>query len=100
MPLLPIDAFIFDMDDVLCQYDVERRIAVLAELSGKSLAHIRSVIWEGDYFTRADRGEWSAQECLTEFNARLGYPLSRAEWVAARRAAFTAAFVSMAMVHD
>ena len=77
------------MDDVLCAYDVPHRVARLAALSGRSESHIRKAIWESDYFIRADRGEWSAEECLAEFNTRLGHRLTRAEWVAARRAAMT-----------
>ena len=84
---MPIKAFIFDMDDVLCAYDVDRRIARLAALSNRSEAYVRDALWESDYFTRADRGEWTAAECLTEFGSRLGYPLTRAEWIDARRIA-------------
>ena len=86
---MPIKAFIFDMDDVLCHYAVDQRISRLVALSGRSEAHIRKAIWESDYFTRADRGEWTADECLAEFNSRLGYALSRADWIEARRAAMT-----------
>lgn len=84
-----IKAFIFDMDDVLCAYDVPRRIACLAAISGQTESRIRTSIWESDYFIRADRGEWTADECLAEFAKRLGYPLTRAEWIEARRAAMT-----------
>ena len=86
---MPIKAFIFDMDDVLCDYNVAARIARLAALSGRSESHIEKAIWESDYFTRADRGEWTAEQCLVEFNTRLGHQLTRAEWVEARRAAMT-----------
>ena len=86
---MPIKAFIFDMDDVLCTYDVGRRIARLAAVSGRSEAQVQTAIWHGDYFARADRGEWTAEQCLAEFGARLEFPLSRADWVAARRDAMT-----------
>lgn len=86
---MPIKALIFDMDDVLCRYDEATRIKRLAALSGVSEARIRKEIWESDYFDRADRGEWTADGCLAEFGVRLGYPLTRAEWVEARGAAMT-----------
>lgn len=86
---MPIKALIFDMDDVLCTYDVPRRIARLQMLSGRTESHIRTALWESDYFSRADRGEWTAEQCLEEFNARLGHQLTRAEWVDARRTAMT-----------
>lgn len=86
---MPIKAIIFDMDDVLCAYEVSRRITRLAALSGRSAAHVKAAIWDGDYFARADRGEWTAEQCLAEFGARLDFRLSRADWVMARREAMT-----------
>lgn len=86
---MPIKAIIFDMDDVLCDYNVAARIARLSAFSGQTESHIRTALWESDYFPRADRGEWTAAQCLAEFNTRLGHPLTRAEWVKARRTAMT-----------
>lgn len=82
---MPIKAFIFDMDDVLCTYDVGRRIEALSHLSGRSEAEIRAAIWQTDFLDRADRGDFSAEGFLEEFGRRLGHPLTRAEWVEARR---------------
>lgn len=89
MLLLPIDAFIFDMDDVLCTYNVGRRIEALSVLSGLSEEGIRAAIWDGDFLDRADRGEFSASDFLDEFGRRLGYRLTRAQWVEARRLSMT-----------
>ena len=89
MPLLPIEAFIFDMDDVLCTYDVGRRISALASLSGRPEAEIRQAIWESNFLDRADRGEYSADAYLEEFGRLLGTKLSRAQWVEARRVSMT-----------
>jgi len=86
MPLLPIDAFIFDMDDVVCTYDVGRRISALASLSGRPETEIRQAIWESDFLDRADRGYYSADAYLDEFGRLLGMKLNRAQWVEARRA--------------
>ena len=75
------------MDDVLCAYHVDIRIAALAEMTGKAADSIRASIWETDFLEQSDRGAYSAQAYLEEFGRRLDYPLSRAEWVAARKAA-------------
>ena len=83
----PIRQLLFDMDDVLCAYHVDIRIAALAEITGKAVDSIRASIWETDFLEQSDRGAYSAQTYLEEFGRRLDYPLSRAEWVAARKAA-------------
>ena len=75
------------MDDVLCAYHVDIRIAALAEITGKAADSIRASIWETDFLEQSDRGAYSAQAYLEEFGRRLDYPLSRADWVAARKAA-------------
>ena len=75
------------MDDVLCAYHVDIRIAALAEITGRAADSIRASIWETDFLEQSDRGAYSAQAYLEEFGRRLDYPLSRAEWVAARKAA-------------
>ena len=83
----PIRQLLFDMDDVLCAYHVDIRIAALAEITGKAADSIRASIWDTDFLEQSDRGAYSAQAYLEEFGRRLDYPLSRAEWVAARKAA-------------
>ena len=83
----PIRQLLFDMDDVLCAYHVDIRIAALAEITGKAADSIRASIWETDFLEQSDRGAYSAQAYLEEFGRRLDYPLSRAEWVAALKAA-------------
>ena len=83
----PIRQLLFDMDDVLCAYHVDIRIAALAEITGRATDSIRASIWETDFLEQSDRGAYSAQAYLEEFGRRLDYPLSRAEWVAARKAA-------------
>lgn len=83
----PIRQLLFDMDDVLCAYHVDIRIAALAEITGKAADSIRASIWETDFLEQSDRGAYSARAYLEEFGRRLDYPLSRAEWVAARKAA-------------
>jgi HAD superfamily hydrolase (TIGR01509 family) len=84
---MPPRLVLFDMDDVLCAYHVEARIAHLSDVSGRSPAEIREAIWDSGFLDEADRGRWDADGTLAEFGRRLGYPLTRDEWIEARRRA-------------
>ncbi|MCB1376888.1 MAG: HAD family phosphatase [Alphaproteobacteria bacterium] len=81
---------IFDMDDVLCRYDLGRRLRALSRLSGKTPRDIRAAIWDSGFEDEADSGGYpDPDDYLHEFGRRLGYPISADEWFAARRAAMT-----------
>jgi HAD superfamily hydrolase (TIGR01509 family) len=81
---------IFDMDDVLCRYDLGRRLRALSRLSGRMPRDIRAAIWDSGFEDEADTGGYPDPDVyLKEFGQRLGYPLSRDEWVAARRESMT-----------
>jgi glucose-1-phosphatase len=82
-----IQAVVFDMDEVLCRYRIERRLAMLASWSGRSPDAIHAAIWRSGFEDEAERGVWTPDAYLHEFGERLGYPLSAAQWVTARRAA-------------
>jgi putative hydrolase of the HAD superfamily len=82
-----IEAVVFDMDDVLCRYRIERRLALLASWSGRSQDAVYGAIWGSGFEDEAERGAWTADGYLREFGERIGYALSADEWVAARRAA-------------
>jgi glucose-1-phosphatase len=77
---------IFDMDDVLCHYDLGRRLRALSQRSGKTPRDIRAAIWDSGFEEDADSGGYpDADVYLSEFSQRIGYPISKAEWIAARR---------------
>ena len=79
---------IFDMDDVLCRYDLGRRLRALAALSGRTARDIRAAIWDSGFEDQADSGGVpDADLYLSEFARRMGHPLSVAQWVDARRQA-------------
>jgi putative hydrolase of the HAD superfamily len=82
-----IQAVVFDMDGVLCRYRLERRLALLAAWSGRTADEIHAVIWRSGFEDQSERGEWGADAYLREFGARMGYRLSAAQWVEARRVA-------------
>jgi len=82
-----IKAVVFDMDGVLCDYRIERRLALLASWSGRSPDAIHAAIWRSGFEDDAERGLVSADDYLKEFGERMGYPLSADQWVEARRVA-------------
>jgi putative hydrolase of the HAD superfamily len=85
-----IEAVVFDLDDVLAHYRLERRLALLAEWSGGAPETIKAAIWDSGFEGESERGLWDADGYLREFGARMGYPLTAAQWVEARRASTTA----------
>jgi HAD superfamily hydrolase (TIGR01509 family) len=86
---VPLRLALFDMDNVLCDYDRERRLRLLTRLSGQPPAAILAAIWRSGFEGAADAGLMSAEEYLAGFGARLGRPLSREAWIAARRDSMT-----------
>lgn len=82
---------IFDMDDVLCRYDLGKRLRYLSRLTGKTPRDIRAAVWDSGFEDDADTGGFpDPDHYLAEFNRRIGHELTRDEWVAARRQAMQA----------
>ena len=81
--------FIFDMDDVLYDYDWRKRRDRLVELTGLS----GEDLWERWWLKHeqgAEAGEPdAADEYLARFNSAIGASLSEDEWVQTRRSAMT-----------
>jgi len=80
-----IKLVLFDMDNVLCDYDRATRVAYLAELAGMSSETVHNAIWDSGFELLGDSGALEAADYLRGFGERIGYPLSLAEWVQARR---------------
>ena len=81
---------IFDMDDVLCDYDLGRRLRALAALADVSARDVRAAIWDSGFEELTDAGGYADPEIyLKEFNARLGFALTQEQWIEARRIAMT-----------
>lgn len=78
---------IFDMDGVLDRYDLNVRLARLSAVTGKTPESIHSAIWDSGFEDDADAGKFSAEEYLAGFGKRIGAPLSRNDWITARRVA-------------
>jgi putative hydrolase of the HAD superfamily len=95
-----ITAVVFDMDGVLCRYRIERRLALLASWSGRSPDAIHAAIWRSGFEDDADRGALSADDYLRGFGERMGYPLSAAQWVEARRMAIEPDLIVLALARQ
>jgi putative hydrolase of the HAD superfamily len=80
-----IKLVLFDMDNVLCAYDRPTRVACLAEMAGTTSAAVHAAIWDSGFELLGDSGALEAADYLRGFGERIGYPLSLAEWVEARR---------------
>lgn len=77
---------IFDMDDVLCRYDLGRRLRALSQATGRTPRDIRAAIWDSGFEDVADSGGLpDPNDYLAEFGKRLGHALDRDTWVSARR---------------
>ncbi len=83
--------FIFDMDDVLYDYDWRKRMQGMTDLTGLTLGQMRELWWH-------DQGEWAAEAgvfatpeaYLDAFESALGMKVDESEWVRVRGAAMTA----------
>jgi putative hydrolase of the HAD superfamily len=95
-----IKIVVFDMDGVLCRYRIERRLARLAAWSGQNPDTIHAAIWRSGFEDEAERGLVSADDYLRGFGERLGYPLSAAQWVEARRVAIEPDLAVLSLVRQ
>ena len=95
-----IDAVVFDMDGVLSHHRRDRRLALLASWSGRSPDAIRAAVWGSGFEDEAERGLLSAEDYLKGFGERIGYALTAAEWVEARRAATEPDLPMLALVRE
>lgn len=79
---------IFDMNDVVCRYDLNERLKVLSRHSGQTACDIKSAIWESGFEDESDSGRFAdPQAYLEEFCRRLGRKITSAQWIEACRAA-------------
>ena len=80
-----IELVIFDMDGVLCRYDFDERLRILSEVTGLPAADIDAAIFQSGFDDQGDRGLYSAEDYLSQFSERLDVPVSRDDWLRARR---------------
>jgi putative hydrolase of the HAD superfamily len=93
-----IKLVLFDMDNVLCDYDRGKRVVHLAELAGATTEFVHAAIWDSGFELLGDSGTLDAADYLHGFGERIGYPLSLEAWVEARRRSMTADRAMLEMV--
>lgn len=80
--------FVFDMDDVLYDYDWRIRMEGLTELTGLDFAELRRRWWHADGEWAAEAGRWRDGDAyLAAWTEAIGTPLPRDVWVANRGSA-------------
>lgn len=84
-----ISAVLLDMNEVLCRYDRDARVAFIARACGKAPSFVEAAIWGSGYEDIGDSGAMDAEGYLRGFGERLGAALPLEQWVAALRAAVT-----------
>lgn len=91
--------FLFDMDDVLYDYDWRVRMAGLTRLTGLELAELRRRWWHDDGEWAAEAGQFADGEAYRAALATaLGVPITVEDWVANRRSAMRARPAAIAAV--
>ncbi len=86
--MMPPTLVIFDMDDVLCHYDLGRRLRALARLADVTARDVRAAVWDSGFEDLADQGGYAEIEnYLREFGTRLGRAITLEQWIEARRIA-------------
>ncbi|MGV8884129.1 MAG: HAD family hydrolase [Microbacteriaceae bacterium] len=82
--------FIFDMDDVLYDYDWRARMAGMTQLTGHSLSELRNLWWHDQGERAAETGEFASVESYYEaFLAAMGTTIDEDDWVRVRAGAMT-----------
>lgn len=77
---------IFDMDQVLYDYEHPVRLKLLEDLTGRPAAEIDAAVWGGPHEPAAEAGSpATAQAYLAQFAELLGYPIDFDTWCDIRR---------------
>ncbi|MGN6428893.1 MAG: HAD-IA family hydrolase [Leifsonia sp.] len=91
--------FVFDMDNVLYDYDWRRRTAAMAELTGLSPQQLRERWWNLDGEGAAEAGAYpTGEEYLDALSTALGVRVSEEDFLRIRGEAMTPWPVSLAAV--
>jgi putative hydrolase of the HAD superfamily len=90
--------FIFDMDDVLYDYDWRVRMAGMSELTGLTLQQMRERWWHDDGEWAAEAGGFDGDGYLAAVSAAMDAEISEEDWVRVRGDAMTVWPESLAAV--
>lgn len=82
--------FVFDMDDVLYDYDWRVRMAGLSELTGHDLDELRRRWWNASGEWAAEAGDYrTAERYHAAFVKALDFDVTVEQWIANRRSGMT-----------
>lgn len=82
--------FVFDMDDVLFDYDWRVRMTGLSALTGLELQELRSRWWHDEGEWAAEAGRFADAEAYrSAFGRAVGTDIAVHDWIANRRSAMT-----------
>ena len=85
----PVELLVLDVNGVLYRYDVDRRVAALADRLDRSPDEVRAAVFDSGIEDRADAGELAPGDYLRAISDELGTELDRATWTAALAGAVT-----------
>ncbi|WP_415713791.1 HAD family hydrolase [Roseibium sp.] len=86
MPEPDIKFVIFDMDEVLYDYDHRIRLRLLEELTGRPAEDIDAAVWGGPHENKAEAGDPDTAEAyLSQYAELLGFPIDFETWADIRR---------------
>lgn len=89
-PESEIELVVFDMDGVLYHLDRERRLDILADLTGREPSEIDALTYGSAFESAAESGAYpDGSDYLAEFNRRLDADLTRRQWIDIRRTVMT-----------
>lgn len=85
-----IKLIIFDMDGVLYDLDLNKRLNLMAKCTGISQAEINDKIWHSEFELKAEQGLYrTGSDYLEEFNKILGTHLTSDSWLEIRASAMS-----------
>jgi glucose-1-phosphatase len=92
--------FIFDMDQVLYEYDWAKRMAGLTALTGHDLSELRRRWWHDTGEIAAEAGGYDADSYLEAFQKAMEFDIREEDWVALRAGAMTPFLESIEAVRE
>jgi glucose-1-phosphatase len=79
-----IKNILFDMDDVLCTYDFQRRLVMLADATGVPAPVIEERVFTSGFEDTADTGALTSDAYLKEFSRLIDAPVDLDAFIRAR----------------
>lgn len=96
-----VSFLIFDMDEVLYDYDHGHRLKALARLTGRTEEEIDKDVWGGEHEALAEAGDPpTAEAYLAQYARLLRYPINEETWADIRKRMNTARPVVLDMVRS